>query len=98
MNDQVNTVAIQIMGRTYQIKCPSDKIEELHASALHLEKKVSELKEQNKMLDTERLLLIAALNISHELIRSQQEKQHHSGDFQERIQKLQDKIELALSE
>lgn len=98
MNNPANTTAVKIMGRVYQIKCPPDKVEELQKSAQYLDTKVREIQQNNKALDSERLLLIAALNITHELIAQKQKKHETVSDINQRIANLSNKIEQALSD
>lgn len=64
----VATVTIQIMGRTFNIQCPESKVNELEESAEFIDKKISDLALDSKVVHRENVLVIMALNIARELL------------------------------
>lgn len=60
----MQVVSVDIMGRTYQIKCQASAAKELIASAAYLSKKMEALR--GVSTSTDALAVIAALNIVQE--------------------------------
>jgi cell division protein ZapA len=70
-----NQCTIQLMNKNYKIKCPVEEMENLQLAAKKLNAAISQKKSQFKTLDATQVLLLAALDLSHELI-NQEQKQH----------------------
>lgn len=93
-----NTVSVKvtILDKEYQVSCPKDDVEGLRASADYLGLKMKDIRDSGKVHGADRVAVIAALNITHELL----QQSNKSKDIQEkiapRIRSLQEKIDLAL--
>lgn len=74
-----NTCTIQLLKKTYEIKCPKEEAENLQAAAQKLNDQLLANKKKFKSLDEFQTLLLAALTISHELVVciKQQEQQRN---------------------
>ncbi len=97
-NDQ-NTVSITLLDKIYKVKCPQDKMAELRESAQYLDEKMRELNlDNNKFSSIDRLAVIAALNISHELLMQKRQASSHIDAMNKRIQYLSDKINQSLKD
>ena len=66
------TVAVNILDKEYQVTCPKEQEAELIQSAAHLDQQMRTVRENSKMVGLERVAVMAALNISHELLLSKQ--------------------------
>ncbi|MBF0471288.1 MAG: cell division protein ZapA [Gammaproteobacteria bacterium] len=91
-----NQEQIQILDRNYNISCPAEEKASLHESANLLDKKMREIRSSSKISNVERIAIMAALNIAHDLI-----KERRSGmslEVVERLEKISGKISLALDE
>ncbi len=84
-------VKLHILEKDYVIACPEEERETLMASARYLNQKVQIVREGGKVVSTERIVVISALNIIHEYLQYKQ-------SIEEEKNHLQEKIELALSE
>ncbi|MFW6346259.1 MAG: cell division protein ZapA [Halomonas sp.] len=62
------TTDITLLGRSYVIACPPDEQEKLERAARYLDRAMSGIHAQNNLLGTERIAIMAALNITHELL------------------------------
>jgi len=96
MSQEVDTVSISILGREYQISCPPDEEEALRKSAKYLDKQMESVKTRGSTLAFEKVAVMAALNICHELLQKSQQVVVSESDSLDRIKSLQDKIEAAL--
>jgi len=67
---KVHTVTVNILDKDYQVSCPSDQEAELIVSASYLDKQMRSIRENGKVIGLERIAVMAALNISHELLQA----------------------------
>lgn len=65
-----NTLKVKILEKDYLVSCPNDKKDALTAAALHLDSKMRDIRSSGKVLGTERIAVMAALNITYELLQS----------------------------
>ncbi len=93
-NDPGHKVAIRIMDKEYLVGCPEGAEAELFNSADYLDQKMREIRDAGKVLGLERVAVMTALNLSHELLKNKAENQQR---FDERIQKLNQKIDSSLT-
>ncbi len=61
-------VDISVLDRKYQLASPADEVDNLKAAAEHLDKQMRELRKRNKSSNGEKLAVVAALNITSELL------------------------------
>lgn len=66
----INTLKVKILEKDYLVSCPDDKKNALTAAAEHLDSKMRDIRSSGKVLGTERIAVIAALNITYELLES----------------------------
>lgn len=64
----VKNIDVTILDRQYRVACPDDERENLMASVAYLDQKMREIKEGGKIVGTDRIAVMAALNIAHELL------------------------------
>ena len=67
---ETETVAVNILDKEYQVACPSEQQAELIVSASYLDKQMRSIRETGKVIGLERIAVMAALNISHELLQA----------------------------
>lgn len=90
-------VSVRILDREYLIACAAHEREGLLAAAAHLDRRMRDLRTSTRISGLERIAVLAALNISHELIALQQQ---HTGLLDEadtQISQLADKLDAALA-
>ena len=96
MTIEVTGTTVEVLGKTYQFKCPESEIAALHLAASALQKKMQELREVNKVLSLDRLAVLAALTMTHQCLLMGDEKEVLSYKINTRLQELQTKLEKAL--
>lgn len=69
---QPNTVTVKILDKEYQVACPEDQESDLAVSAQYLDKQMRKIRDTGKVIGVERIAVMAALNISYELLRAAQ--------------------------
>ncbi|MBT3145700.1 cell division protein ZapA [Neptunomonas phycophila] len=87
-------VSIRILDKEYVVGCPDGAEAELFASAEYLDTKMREIRDTGKLLGLDRIAVMAALNMSHELL---QNKAQQSELIESRIQRLGSKIDQSLA-
>jgi len=90
-------VNITIMSRDFSVACPPDEQEDLLEAARFLDRNMKEIQKSGKIIGAERCAIMAALNITNDLLKLQkatagQEK------VQEKLTHLQARIDEALQE
>ncbi|EKD54541.1 MAG: hypothetical protein ACD_60C00072G0010 [uncultured bacterium] len=92
MSHTMIDTAVEILGKTYLVKCSVAEVDALQRAAEYLERKIRTLQESNTVINVDKILIITALNVTHQLL----EKENHVQDVNQRLQALQNKIERAL--
>jgi cell division protein ZapA len=59
---------INVMGREFRVACPDDEQKGLLEAVDYLNKKMTEIRDNGKVIGLERIAIMAALNIAHELL------------------------------
>jgi cell division protein ZapA len=65
-----NTVTVRILDKDYQVTCPPEQEAELVVSAKYLDKQMRGIRDSGKVIGLERIAVMAALNISYELLQA----------------------------
>jgi len=98
MSENSNTYPVRILDKYYRIKCPDNKQPALQEAASYVDKIIREFKEKSQLVGLERMAIMAAINISHELMALKREKSQEIKGINERLIALQAKIESATTQ
>lgn len=98
MSTEVKGLDITVMGREFRVACPENEERALLTSVEYLDRKMREIRDAGKVIGVERIAIMAALNIAHELLSGQGPAELDLGEYRRRIKDLEDKIEQAMSE
>ena len=90
-------VSIHIMGNEYHVASPEDEVEKLEQAARALDKRMREIKEGGRIMGLEKVAVMAALNLSYELMHGESTSLEETSEINQRMQKLQDKVDNALA-
>lgn len=67
----VSTVSIRILDKDYQVHCPPEQQEALLSAAHGLDLRMREIRRSGNVIGLERIAVMAALNLSYELMQAQ---------------------------
>ncbi len=95
MSNSTVPVTVRIMDKEYKISCPEGEHESLLASAKHVSENMRKVREGGKALGAERVAVMAALNITHELLSAQSVNQVDSS-VTKKIDSMHDTINSVL--
>jgi cell division protein ZapA len=90
-------VNIKILDKDYRIACQPEEQEGLLASARMLDVRMREIRQGGRVIGTDRIAVLAALNIAHELIQLQKAQGGGDIDTVRRLRRLEDRVAEALS-
>lgn len=90
-------VTVNILEKEYRIACAPNHKEGLVDSAALLNEKMHEIRTSGKVIGSDRIAVMAALNLAHDLL---QQQQHSSNDAQlkKHLRQLREKIDVAVNE
>ena len=94
--NNTKTISLKILNKDYQVICPEGLEEQLQEAAEHLDLKMREIKNLGRIIGIERISIMAALNIAHELFSYRRQKESYVTSVKEQIDRLQNKIDEAL--
>lgn len=94
MSTRSTTVEVKILDKEYLVACPEEEQEALIQAARHLDRKMREIRNSGKVFGTERIAVMAALNITHELL----ERDTMSDATSTILKAMDSKLEHALGE
>lgn len=100
MSDRIVRVSVRILEKEYQVACPVEERSDLLDAAEHLNTKMREIRDAGSVMGLDRIAVMAALNISNELLRARRnEAQGPAGDHElgDRIKHLRERVETALT-
>ncbi|MGE8497113.1 MAG: cell division protein ZapA [Pseudomonas sp.] len=95
---QSNTVNVQILDKEYCIACPADERANLESAARYLDGKMREIRSGGKVIGADRVAVMAALNITHDLLHKQQSVDVQTGSTREQVRELLARVDHALSD
>ncbi len=98
MSTKAKTLDVSIMGRSYRVTCADDEREALLAAVAYVDKKMTEIKGASKVAGTERIAVMAALNIANELLSIKIGSGFDIAELKRRMNSVQSKLDQALSQ
>jgi len=64
------TLDVSLLGRDYKIACKPGEEAELREAVAFLDRRMRDIRESSKTTSTERIAVMAALNLAHEFLRA----------------------------
>ena len=92
-----DSLSIFILDKEYRVACPPGEEESLQAAANELNRKLKEIKAKGAVIGTERIAIMAALNICHEMLTGRAVQADYA-ELNGRLESLSDKIDSSVRE
>jgi cell division protein ZapA len=89
-------IDIEIMGRAFSVTCTDEERDVIVQAVGYLDGKMREIRDAGKMVSVERIAIMAALNITHELLNTRSDGVD-VGDVKKRIATMQQQMDEVLS-
>jgi cell division protein ZapA len=90
-------VEVSILGRSFRIACAPEEAEQVRQAADYLDAKMREIRDAGKVVGHERIAVMAALNITHELLTLRLADGFDMGSFKRRMRHMAASIDQAMS-
>ena len=97
-SDKNKAVSVTILDKEYRVACTPDEEEALLASARFLDQRMREIRTSGKVIGADRVAVMAALNMAHELLDQRQHQDEAADSVGKRLRGLKDKVEIALND
>jgi cell division protein ZapA len=96
MSKPVQPVSLNILGKEYKIACAPEEQEALLDSAHQLDKQMRKIRDTGKVAGADRIAVLAALNLAHDLSTTAAKTGATEPDISARLTDLRLKIENVL--
>jgi cell division protein ZapA len=97
MSEKESTaVTVRILDKEYFVGCPPDERPALLDSAEYLTKKMREIRDTGKVVGTDRIAVMAALNMANELLRLRKQDAELQGAVSGRVKNMRERVDGAL--
>jgi len=96
MNDMYAHVTIRILEKEYHVACPAEERADLIAAAERLNNKMREIRDTGRVVGLDRIAIMAALNMSAELQKTQHQDQELREVVGHRLKNLGERLDQAL--
>ena len=97
-SDKLNTLDVSILDRDFRVACPQEERAELLDAVAYLDKNMREIRDAGKITSIERIAIMAALNIAHELLTTRLGSGFDMSDFKRRMENMQAAIDTVLAD
>ena len=98
MADSAKTIEISILGRNYKIACEEGERAALLEAVAYLDGKMGDIKNAGKVSGTDRIAVMAALNIAHEFLTMKLGNGFDIGQAKRRISQIEAKLDSAIAQ
>ena len=96
MSQKPQPVSLTIMGKEYKIVCEPDEQDDLIRSAQQLDTQMRKMRDAGKVSGSDRIAVMAALNLAHELQLMKSQNAQLNRNLNECLARLNQKIENVL--
>lgn len=96
MNGRNQPVNITIFDKDYTVGCTEDELESLRRAVDYLNRKMHDLRDGGKVIGSEQIAVMSALNIAHEYLDYRQRHEHDAVEIDNGLRRIHDKIATAL--
>ena len=99
MSDDTVPVTVTIFEKEFRIACPPEEKEGLETSARYVNEMMIQLRDSGRIIGTEKIAVMAALHIAHELLSTRQNRQRQNGyspQLRQRLRALDDQVRAVL--
>ena len=94
MSDRVVRVSVRILEKEYQVACLPEERSELLDSAEYLNGKMREMRDAGNIVGLDRIAVMAALNLAHELLKIRGRGEVVNADVGQKIRQLRERDQL----
>ncbi len=97
MAEAAKTIEVQLLGRSYRVACTDGEREALLQAVAYLDGKMNEIRKSGKVMGAERIAVMAALNVAHELLTVKLGAGFDVGQAKRRISAIESQLDAAIA-
>lgn len=97
MTDRSVRVSVRILEKEYPVSCLPEERSELLDSAEYLNSKMREIRDGGNIIGLDRIAVMAALNLAHELLRIRGHSDGAPSDVGRKVRQMRERVETALT-
>jgi cell division protein ZapA len=97
MSERMTRVSVRILEKEYQVACLPEQRSELLDSAEYLNARMREIRDTGGIVGVDRIAVMAALNLAHELLKLRGPGVSGAVDAGHRVRQLRERAEAALT-
>ncbi len=97
MAESPKTVEVNLLGRTYRVACEDGEREALMQAVAYLDAKMNEIRKAGKVMGAERIAVMAALNVAHELLSVKLGAGLDVGQVKRRMAAIESQLDAAIA-
>src|ERR1041385_7694942 len=97
MSDGTNTIEVNLLGRSYRVACEEGERQSLLQAVAYLDAKMNEIRKAGKVMGAERIAVMAALNVAHELLSVKLGTGFDVGLAKRRMQAIESQLDAAIA-
>ena len=86
--DEIQQVRVEILGRPFNIGTPKSEHETLMQAVKMLNEKIIAIQSSGRVIENDKIVIMAALNLAHDLLKFTMHGDLAIGDFERKIQSL----------
>lgn len=96
MSNTSKPINVTLLDKEYLIACTDEERDLLHRAIELLNIKMRDVKASGKVIGSERIAVMAALHIAHDLLQYKDRNESYTSNVDDLIRRLQNKIDDAL--
>lgn len=96
MTDRTARVSVRILEKEYQLACALEERSELLDSAEYLNAKMREIRDAGNIIGLDRIAVVAALNLAHELLKLRSNGAVGGDNVAPRLRQMRERVEATL--
>ena len=97
MADGAKSIEVTLLGRTYRVACNDGEREALMQAVAYLDGKMNDIRKSGKVMGAERIAVMAALNVAHELLSVKLGSGFDMGQAKKRISAIESRLDAAIA-
>lgn len=96
-NQEATALDVTVMGREFRVACSDEERGDLIRAVEYLDRRMTDIRDAGKVVGTEKIAIMAALNIAHELLRLKVGSGVDLGELRRRIRACERSMEIVMN-
>ena len=98
MSPDAKPINVHILDKEYLVACPEDERDALLDAARHLDRDMRGIRDGGRVIGSERIAVITALNTTHELLQNRRQKDQLTHSVDDGVKRMMERIELVMQD